>query len=204
MASSAVRSLGRWRLGRALEQQTLPPNTHTYWPLLDASKRCQSSLAAPVVLSILSREDHYPRRQTGGRQRGRVNPGRSFREHSGAHALMPIKMTSCCLVAQSCPNLCDSMDYSPARLLCPWDSRGKNPAVGCHALLQGLFLTQEQNPSLLHWQADSLSPSHLGSPQNDWDCAKRRGPGPGSRGFPSVGRDMGTCISLAPRVIRMQ
>ena len=70
------------------------------------------------------------------------------------------------------------MDYSPARLLCPWDSRGKNPAVGCHALLQGLFLTQEQNPSLLHWQADSLSPSHLGSPQNDWDCAKRRGPGP--------------------------
>ena len=55
------------------------------------------------------------------------------------------------------------MDYSPARLLCPWESPGKNPTVGCHALLQGLFLTQEQNLSLLCWQADSLSPSHLGS-----------------------------------------
>ena len=25
----------------------------------------------------------------------------------------------------------------PARLLCPWDSPGKNIRVGCHALLQG-------------------------------------------------------------------
>ena len=31
----------------------------------------------------------------------------------------------------------------PARLLCPWDSAGKNTGVGCHALLQGIFLTQE-------------------------------------------------------------
>ena len=27
----------------------------------------------------------------------------------------------------------------PAGLLCPWDSPGKNPGAGCHALLQGLF-----------------------------------------------------------------
>ena len=27
----------------------------------------------------------------------------------------------------------------PARLLCPWDSLGKNTRVGCHALLQGIF-----------------------------------------------------------------
>ena len=27
----------------------------------------------------------------------------------------------------------------PARLLCPWDSPGKNTGVGCHALLQGVF-----------------------------------------------------------------
>ena len=25
----------------------------------------------------------------------------------------------------------------PARFLCPWDSPGKNPAVGCHSLLRG-------------------------------------------------------------------
>ena len=33
----------------------------------------------------------------------------------------------------------------PARLLCPWDSPGKNTGVGCHALLQGIFLTQGSN-----------------------------------------------------------
>jgi len=44
------------------------------------------------------------------------------------------------------------------RLLCPWDSPGKDTGVGCHALLQGIFLTQGSNPSLMHWQADSLPP----------------------------------------------
>ena len=38
----------------------------------------------------------------------------------------------------------------PARLLCPWDPPGKNTGVCCHALLQGIFLTQESNPGLLH------------------------------------------------------
>ena len=41
------------------------------------------------------------------------------------------------------------------RLLCPWDSPGKNTGVGCHFLLQGIFLTQVSNLSLLcllHWQ----------------------------------------------------
>ena len=37
-----------------------------------------------------------------------------------------------------------------ARLLCPWDSLGKSTTVGCHAFLQGIFLTQGSNPSLLH------------------------------------------------------
>ena len=37
----------------------------------------------------------------------------------------------------------------PARLLCPWDSPGKNTGVGCHALLQGIFPTQGSNLGLL-------------------------------------------------------
>ena len=36
------------------------------------------------------------------------------------------------------------------RLLCPWDSLGKNIGVGCHALLQGIFLIQGSNLCLLH------------------------------------------------------
>ena len=37
----------------------------------------------------------------------------------------------------------------PARLLCPWDSPGKNTGEGCHFFLQGVFLTQGWNPRLL-------------------------------------------------------
>ena len=36
-----------------------------------------------------------------------------------------------------------------ARLVCPWDSPGKDIRVGCHALLQEIFLTQGSNPHLL-------------------------------------------------------
>ena len=43
----------------------------------------------------------------------------------------------------------------------PWtvcgDSSGKNTAVGCHALLQGILPTQRSNPRLLRQQVDSLS-----------------------------------------------
>ena len=47
-----------------------------------------------------------------------------------------------------CPTLCNSMDCSPP-----------GSVEGCHFLLQGIFLTQGSNPSLLcllHWQAGSL------------------------------------------------
>ena len=38
----------------------------------------------------------------------------------------------------------------PTRLLCSWSSPGKNAGMGCHFLLQGIFLTQGSNLSLLH------------------------------------------------------
>ena len=70
----------------------------------------------------------------------------------------------------SCVSVCsvasDSSRYyglQPARLPCPWDSPGENTGVGCHSLLQWIFLTQESNPHILHWQADFLPISHLGS-----------------------------------------
>ena len=36
------------------------------------------------------------------------------------------------------------------RCLCPWNSPGKNTAIVCHFLLQGIFLIQGLNPGLLH------------------------------------------------------
>ena len=48
----------------------------------------------------------------------------------------------------------------PARLLCPWDSPGKNARVGCHFLLQEIYPTQGSNPCLLHcWQFFTAEPS---------------------------------------------
>ena len=43
-----------------------------------------------------------------------------------------------------------SHGLQPIRLLCSWNSPGKNNGVGCHALLQGIFPTQGWDPGLLH------------------------------------------------------
>ena len=59
----------------------------------------------------------------------------------------------------SCVRLCNPMECKPTRLLCPWDSPGKNTGMGCHALFQRIFLTQGLNLCLLclvHLQAGSL------------------------------------------------
>ena len=34
----------------------------------------------------------------------------------------------------------------------PWNSSGKNAGVGCHSLLQGIFLTEVSNSGLLHYR----------------------------------------------------
>ena len=56
----------------------------------------------------------------------------------------------------------------PPRLLCPWDSSGRNTRVGCHFLFHAVFLTQGLNPcllSLLYWQVSSLP---LVPPEKSW------------------------------------
>ena len=44
-----------------------------------------------------------------------------------------------------------------------WDSPSKNTGVGCHLLLQGIFLTQESNPGLLHCRQNFYWLSYKGS-----------------------------------------
>ena len=56
----------------------------------------------------------------------------------------------CCLVISVVSDSVQPYGLQPARLLCPWDSLGKNTGVDCHALLQGTFPTQGLNPALLH------------------------------------------------------
>ena len=54
------------------------------------------------------------------------------------------------LVAQSCPTLCDPMDWSPPGSSVYGESPGKNSVVSCRALLQGIFPTQGSNPGFPH------------------------------------------------------
>ena len=64
-----------------------------------------------------------------------------------------------CSVARSCPTLLQPHGLESTRLLYPWDFPGKNTGSGCQSLLQGIFLIQGSNLSLLrllHWQAASL------------------------------------------------
>ena len=69
------------------------------------------------------------------------------------------------LEAQSCLTLYDPMDYIAPRLLCPWNSPGKNTGVGSNSPLKGLFPTQGSNPGLPHaLQADSLQSEPTGKP----------------------------------------
>ena len=69
-----------------------------------------------------------------------------------------------CLVAPSCLTLGDPVDCSPPGSSVHGDSPGKNTAVGCHALFQGIFPAQISNPGLPHcrWILHCLS--HQGSP----------------------------------------
>ena len=55
-----------------------------------------------------------------------------------------------CSVAQLCLTLCDSMDCSPLGSSVCEDTPGKSTGVGCHALLQGVSLTQGSNSGLPH------------------------------------------------------
>ena len=55
-----------------------------------------------------------------------------------------------CVIAQSCQTLCDPMDCSPPGSSVHGDFLGKNTGVGCHSLLQRIFLTQRLSPGLLH------------------------------------------------------
>ena len=70
-----------------------------------------------------------------------------------------------------------SHGLQPIRLLYAWGFPGTSTGMGCHFLLQGIFLTQGLNPHLLHRQEDSLPlscqeslwKSILCSDENHWD-----------------------------------
>ena len=69
------------------------------------------------------------------------------------------------LVADSCPTLCDPRGlFSPPGSSVHGDSPGKNTEVGCHSILQGIFLIQGSNRGRSHFRQVLYYLIHQGSP----------------------------------------
>ena len=72
--------------------------------------------------------------------------------HSCIHVLLTVSIHVLCCAALSHSVVSNSLGphgLQSSRLLCPWDSPGKSTGVGCHDLLQGIFLIQGLNPLLM-------------------------------------------------------
>ena len=67
---------------------------------------------------------------------------------------------------QDCASGLQPHALQPSRLLCPWNSPGKNTGVSCPSLLQGIFLTQGLNPGLLHGRQILYCLSYQGGPSS--------------------------------------
>ena len=65
---------------------------------------------------------------------------------------------------QSCPTLCNPMDWSPPGSSDHGILQARILKWVCYALLQGSFSTREVNPRLLHCQAGSLPLAPPGKP----------------------------------------
>ena len=72
-----------------------------------------------------------------------------------------------CEVAQLCPTLWDPIDCSPlGSSMCPWDFPGKSNRMGCHFLLQGIFLNQGLRLDCWHCR-QSLPSESTGKPRGE-------------------------------------
>ena len=73
----------------------------------------------------------------------------------------------------------------PSRFLCSWVFQDKNTEMGCHFLLQGIFLIQRSNSGLLNCKQILYRLSHQGS-----------GPSPGSNQNSHSIKEATDCISF--------
>ena len=86
----------------------------------------------------------------------------------------------------------------PTRLLCPWDSLGKNTGVGSHSLLQGIFPTQGSSLRLLHLLHCRWILYHgiRGEPQPPFSVISNKPPLPTSLGIPSMSESQASAEPL--------
>ena len=87
-----------------------------------------------------------------------------------SHQLSPFLPLCVCVfvcVCVTCSAVSDSLRHhglQPSRLLCPWDSPGKDTGVACHSLPRRSARTQDSNLGLLHCRQILYLLRHQGSP----------------------------------------
>ena len=101
-------------------------------------------------------------------------PGKSHTFLLGVCIFMCPRARGRCI---SVVSLCDPIDWSLPSSSCPWDSPSKNTGVGCHFLLQEIFLTQVIFPTQVSCIARQIfyHLSHQGSPYLLWMMVKKTG-----------------------------
>ena len=79
-----------------------------------------------------------------------IDPPVSSSKSKGTHFLTALLAVSVPCMCYGAVVVADSLltPMEPTRLLCPWDSSGKNTGVHCHLLLQRIFPTQGSNLGL--------------------------------------------------------
>ena len=104
---------------------------------------------------------------TRSQEEARKNSAQSQRDHSPTCTLtsdfQPPECKSESVSHSFMSNSFQSLGLQPARLLCLWNSPGKNTEVNCHSLLWGIFLTKGSSPGFLHCWQILYDLSHQGS-----------------------------------------
>ena len=124
----------------------------------ECSNYCTNALISytdKVMLKILqARLQQYINHELPDVQAG-FRKGRGTRDQIANNHWIIVKARECqknvcCEVASVVSDSVRPHRRKPTRLPRPWDSPGKNTGMGCHFLLQKIFLTQGSNTCLLH------------------------------------------------------
>ena len=111
---------------------------------------CYSSNRKPLYrprirnTSMIPEAEDY--RQRPKRVSGVSAPRKQWDPNSCSMTPTPASHCCCCCCCQVTSVMSDSVQphgLQPTRLLCPWDSPGKNTGVGCHFLLQCMKVKSE-------------------------------------------------------------
>ena len=154
--ASGDQSIGASALASVLPMNTLPNPQHQ-------SYATGNLLSVSVALPILdvSYEGNHTLRDTLCLA--------SFTQRNVFEVQPCCSMSQCFFIFDVCVNhsvVSDSLrshGLYPSRLLCPWNSPGKDTGVGCYSPLHQIFLIQGLNPILPHFKQILYSLSHQGT-----------------------------------------